>query len=57
VEIIESCRMKSEDYPPLAKNQATYAQLSTLRVGPTSIFLSTKGSQKVQREEAHDVYL
>ncbi len=57
VEIAESCRMKSEDYPPLIENQATYAQLSALKVGPISMFFSTKGSRKVQKEETHDVYL
>jgi hypothetical protein len=48
--------MKNHDYPTLAK-KSHYAQLWALKVEPITMFESKKGSQKVQKAEAHDVYL
>jgi hypothetical protein len=39
------------------KKSSHYAQLWALKVEPITMFESKKGTQKVQKEEAHDVYL
>jgi hypothetical protein len=57
VAISKSYKIKSEDYPHPIENQATYAQLLALKVGPMAMFKSTKRNQIFQKEEAHDVYM